>query len=69
MYHYVSTYYVTYHTLPSSVDNSAVFDPPQPIFEQPCMSHVLQGACKVAEIDVTSKGEGQDDIILKVDGI
>ena len=40
--------------LGESVDNSDVFFPNQPIFEQECTAHVLQSACKAAVINVES---------------
>jgi len=40
--------------LDATVDNSNFFEPIQPIFEQECTAHILQGACKAAVINVES---------------
>ena len=40
--------------LDDTVSNAQIFLPQQPIFEQECTAHVLQGACKAAVINVES---------------
>ena len=48
--------------LDENVDNSEVFTPKQPIFEQECTAHVLHCACKAAIINMVS-----DDKLINVE--
>jgi len=48
--------------LDENVDNSEVFTPKQPIFEQECTAHVLHCACKATVINVES-----DDKLINVE--
>ena len=48
--------------LDDTVNNAQIFLPQQPIFEQECTAHVLQGACKAAVINVES-----DDKLVSIE--
>lgn len=56
------------------VTNTDVFNPRQPIFEQPCLAHALQSSCKAAVVDVDSNFRVLDqknemEPVISIDGV